>query len=68
LCVPYVGWTFGPLKTGHDGIERTEGNRQKGRKQIGRISFGAQDTEGAPATEDAIYAGVRTAHETDRYL
>jgi spermidine dehydrogenase len=68
LCVPYVGWTFGPPKTGHTGIERIEGNRQKGRKQIGRISFGAQDTEGAPATEDAIYAGVRTAHETDRHL
>ncbi len=68
LCVPYVGWTFGPPKTGPNGVERTEGNRQKGRKQIGRISFGAQDTEGAPAAENAIYAGSRTAREASRYL
>jgi hypothetical protein len=30
--------------------------------------MGAQDTEGAPATEDAIYAGLRTSQEADPFL
>lgn len=54
MVVPYVGWTFGVPITGPGGqVERTEGPRTIARKQIGRISFGAQDSEGAPAIEDA---------------
>ena len=69
LCVPYIGWTFGPPTMSPNGqIMRTEGDRALGSKPIGRISFGAQDTEGAPATEDAIYAGLRTAQEISQYL
>jgi spermidine dehydrogenase len=64
LNVPYVGWTFGQPINGPGGqVIRTDGPRTIGRRQVGRISFGAQDSEGAPATEDAIYAGKRTAEE-----
>ena len=49
-------------------IQRTDGPRTIGRRQIGRISFAAQDSEGAPAIEDAIYAGKRTAEEAAPFL
>lgn len=64
MVVPYVGWTFGqPVVDGVGRTMRTDGPRTIGRRQIGRISFGAQDSEGAPAIEDAIWAGKRTAEE-----
>jgi spermidine dehydrogenase len=64
MVVPYVGWTFGQPTVGPTGqIMRTDGPRTIGRAPIGRISFGAQDSEGAPAIEDAIYAGKRTSEE-----
>jgi spermidine dehydrogenase len=64
MVVPYVGWTFGqPTMSPTGQIMRTEGARAIGRRQIGRISFAAQDSEGAPGIEDAIYAGKRTAEE-----
>jgi hypothetical protein len=30
---------------------------------VGRIAFAGQDSEGAPATEDAIYSGRRCVEE-----
>lgn len=69
LNVPYVGWTFGvPQGTPPGQVVRTDGPRVRGRAQIGRISFAGQDSEGAPATEDAIYSGKRAAEETASYL
>ena len=69
LNVPYVGWTFGVPTMGPAGqVMRTDGPRTIGRQQIGRVSMGAQDTEGAPATEDAIFAGLRTSQEADPFL
>jgi hypothetical protein len=66
---PYVGWTFGQPITGPGGqVMRTESDRHRARRQIGRVSFAAQDSEGAPAIEDAIFAGKRTAEETSTYL
>lgn len=69
MVVPYVGWEFGqPTMSPTGQIMRTDGPRQIGRRQIGRVSFGAQDSEGAPAIEDAIYAGKRTAQEASPFL
>jgi hypothetical protein len=69
MVVPYVGWTFGRPTTGPTGqIMRTDGPRTIARQPIGRISFAAQDSEGAPATEDAVYAGLRTSQEVLQYL
>lgn len=66
---PYVGWTFGQPVTGPGGqVTRTESDRHRARRQIGRVSFAAQDSEGAPAIEDAIYAGKRCAEEIDAYI
>ena len=47
---------------------RTESARHVARRQIGRVSFAAQDSEGAPAIEDAIFAGKRTAEEASLFL
>lgn len=64
LSVPYVGWTFGIPRGWPPGrAQRTDGPRTIGRAQVGRISFAGQDTEGAPASEDAIYSGRRAAEE-----
>ena len=69
MVVPYVGWTFGqPTMAPNGQIMRTDGPRTIARRQIGRISFAAQDSEGAPAIEDAIFAGKRTAEETAAFL
>ena len=69
LNVPYVGWTFGPPQGSPPGqVRRTDGPRTIGRAQVGRISIAGQDSEGAPATEDAIYSGKRCAEETVRFL
>ncbi len=69
MVVPYIGWTFGPPTMGPTGqITRTEGPRTIARRPVGRISFAAQDSEGAPAIEDAIYAGKRTSEEVLPYL
>jgi hypothetical protein len=69
MVVPYVGWTFGqPTMAPSGQVTRTDGPRTIARQPIGRISFAAQDSEGAPAIEDAIYAGVRTSQEVLQYL
>jgi hypothetical protein len=66
---PYVGWTFGqPTMSPTGQIMRTESDRHRARRQIGRVSFAAQDSEGAPAIEDAIFAGKRSAEELDAYI
>lgn len=59
MVYPKVGYPFGaPV-----GSTRTPAPRHLARTAIGRISFGAQDTEGSPAMESAIGAGLRTATE-----
>ena len=64
LNVPYVGWTFGVPQGSPPGpVVRTDGPRTIGRQRIGRIAFAGQDSEGAPATEDAIYSGRRCVEE-----
>lgn len=69
LNVPYVGWTFGVPQGSPPGqVVRTDGPRTIGRAQIGRISIAGQDSEGAPATEDAIYSGKRCAEEAAPFL
>lgn len=69
MVVPYVGWTFGQPSTSPTGqIQRTTGPRTIARQPVGRISFAAQDSEGAPATEDATYAGFRTSQEVAGFL
>lgn len=66
---PYVGWTFGQPITGSGGqVTRTPSDRHRARAQIGRVSFAAQDSEGAPAIEDAIFAGTRAAGEISTFL
>jgi spermidine dehydrogenase len=69
LNVPYVGWTFGvPVGSPPGQVTRTDGPRTIGRAQIGRISIAGQDSEGAPATEDAIYSGKRCVEEAAAFL
>jgi spermidine dehydrogenase len=69
LNVPYVGWTFGVPQGSPPGrVTRTNGPRTIGRAQIGRISIAGQDSEGAPATEDAIYSGKRCVEEAAALL
>jgi hypothetical protein len=64
LNVPYVGWTFGVPQGSPPGqVTRTDGSRTIGRQRVGRITFAGQDSEGAPATEDAIYSGRRCIDE-----
>lgn len=59
MVYPKVGYVFGaPTPAG-----RTLAPRHLARTAIGRISFGAQDTEGSPAMESAIGAGLRVAGE-----
>ena len=66
---PYVGWTFGQPTIGPGGqIVRTPSDRHRARAQLGRVSFAAQDSEGAPAIEDAIFSGFRSANEAAAYL
>jgi hypothetical protein len=69
LNVPYVGWTFGvPVGSPPGQVTRTDGPRTIGRQPIGRIAFAGQDTEGAPATEDAIYSGRRAVAELAGFM
>ncbi|HYG73356.1 MAG TPA: NAD(P)-binding protein [Actinomycetota bacterium] len=66
---PYVGWTFGQPTVGAGGqVVRTPSDRHRARAQLGRVSFAAQDSEGAPAIEDAIFSGFRSANEAAAYL
>jgi spermidine dehydrogenase len=69
MVVPYVGWIFGVPVNGPSGqVTRTDGPRAIGRQAIGRISFAAQDSEGTPAVESAIFSGKRTAEEVAAFL
>lgn len=64
MVYPKVGYVFGePTSAG-----RTPAPRHLAREAIGRIKFGAQDTEGSPAIESAIGAGLRTATEALEHL
>jgi hypothetical protein len=64
LNVPYVGWTFGVPQGSPPGqVTRTDSSRTIGRQRVGRITFAGQDSEGAPATEDALYSGKRCVEE-----
>lgn len=60
---------FGQPAMGTGGqVVRTPSDRHRARVQVGRVSFAAQDSEGAPAIEDAIFAGFRSANEASTYL
>jgi spermidine dehydrogenase len=64
MVAPRVGWIFGPPVTdGRGRTVRTESPRHVARRPIGRIAFAAQDSEGAPAIEDAISAVLRASRE-----
>lgn len=64
MVYPKVGYVFGPPTA----AGRTLAPRHLARQAIGRIKFGAQDTEGSPAIESAIGAGLRTATEALEHL
>jgi len=69
MVVPDVGWIFGTPTTGLLGqVTRTDGPRAIARRPLGRISFAAQDSEGTPAIESAIFSGRRTAEEVAAFL
>jgi len=63
LVYPRPGLAFGPPQQKDGKVVRTPSFRHTARQQIGRISIGSQDTEGAPSIESAIGAGLRTAQE-----
>lgn len=64
MIYPKPGHLFGK-EGGKEG--RSSSPRLLARKQIGRISFAGQDTEGAPSIECAIASGLRCAHEILRF-
>ena len=69
FVAPYVGWLFGPPVPGQgSSVQRTLTDRHFARAPIGRISFAAQDSEGNPAIENAIFAGRRAVEEVVSYL
>jgi hypothetical protein len=60
---PYVGWTFGQPGMGAGGqVVRTPSDRHRARVQVGRVSFAAQDSEGAlrSRTRSSPGSGPRT--------
>ena len=63
MVYPRPGLAFGPPQQKDGKVVRTPSFRHTARQQIGRISIGSQDTEGAPSIESAIGAGLRTAQE-----
>jgi hypothetical protein len=69
FVAPAVGWLFGtPASVPPGQAKRVEGDRHRGRAPLGRISFAAQDSEGNPAIECAIFSGRRAAQEVASFL
>ena len=68
MVYPKIGFTFGPPRMQVSRAIRTPAPRHVARRALGRISFGAQDTEGCPSIDSAIGAGHRTAMEALRHL
>ncbi len=63
MVYPKPGWPFSaPIVNGGQ-VTRVPSARYYARRQVGRISFGAQDVESSPANESAIGAGLRTSGE-----
>ena len=63
MIFPKPGFPHGKPQTRQGAIVRTPAARHIARRQIGRISFGGQDTESSPSLESAIASGLRTALE-----
>jgi hypothetical protein len=63
MIYPKIGFPFGTPQMKDGKATRTLSARHAARRPIGRISFGAQDTEGSPSIDSAIAAGFRTAAE-----
>lgn len=63
-----IGWLFGqPIGSGNS-TQRTDSARTIARQPVGRISFAAQDSEGNPAIESAMFAGQRAVSEVLSFL
>jgi hypothetical protein len=63
MVYPKPGWPFSAPINKNGQVIRVPSARFYARKQVGRISFGAQDVESSPANESAIGAGVRVSGE-----
>ena len=64
-----TGWLFGqPVPGQGQQVIRTETDRHFAREPLGRVSFAAQDAEGNPAIENAIFAGLRAVQDVLTYL
>ena len=63
------GWLFGqPVPGQGQQVIRTQTDRHFAREPLGRVSFAAQDAEGNPAIEGAIFSGLRAVQDVLTYL